>query len=75
MSHTPAYRHPPARCPSIGCGVRCVAWRVPPADLLPQHTHGDQHVEPPDVYLFAQQNPDLASSGPQLQLIDIAIVY
>lgn len=27
MSHTPAYRRPPARRPSIGCGVRCLPWR------------------------------------------------
>ena len=27
MSHTPAYRRPPAQLPSIGRGVRCLPWR------------------------------------------------
>ena len=67
MSHTPAYRRPPTRCPSIGCGVSWLSQRgglLSPADLLPQHTHGDQHVEPPDIHLLAHTDLNLPRASP-----------
>ena len=50
----------------VRCAVVAVAGRVlSPADLLPQHTHGDQHVEPPDVHLLAHTDLDLPRTSPQ----------